>query len=255
MDDDPLNPLTRGKRLGQVRQTTCCPLIATRVPLLADRLSRFEILDAESVQSLVEVVVRLPCHVLERAPGHVVELFPRGPLFAWTSPLEANRHDALTERQRVEQGFVQGSFGEAALRAMAGAGNVLVAEDAGGLAGLVCLAAPGDVPDPPPPVAVLLAAQDRPTWEGRPPSDTRRLLYGPVVVGAGHRGKGVARGPYEAALRAAAPRAEAVVAFIERANEASRKVHVDGFGMAVLGGYEVHGPAYDVVAAAARPSA
>ncbi|MGW9342881.1 GNAT family N-acetyltransferase [Streptomyces albidoflavus] len=185
----------------------------------------------------------------------MVELFPRGPLFAWTSPLEAGRHDALTERQRVEQRFVQGSFGEAALRAMAGAGNVLVAEDAGALAGLVCLAAPGDVPDPPPPVAVLLAAQDRPTWEGRPPSDTRRLLYGPVVVGAGHRGKGVARGPYEAALRAAAPRAEAVVAFIERANEASRKVHVDGFGMAVLGGYEVHGPAYDVVAAAARPSA
>ncbi|MFC7471010.1 MULTISPECIES: hypothetical protein [Streptomyces] len=45
------------------------------------------------------------------------------------------------------------------------------------------------------------------------------------------------------------------MAFIERANEASRKVHVDGFGMAVLGGYEVHGRAYDVVAAAARPSA
>lgn len=68
-------------------------------------------------------------------------------------------------------------------------------------------------------------------------------------------GQGVARGLYEAALRSAAPRAEAVVAFVERANEASRKVHVDGFGMAVLGGYEVHGRAYEVVAAAARPSA
>ncbi|MER7784691.1 hypothetical protein OHB02_22930 [Streptomyces albidoflavus] len=48
---------------------------------------------------------------------------------------------------------------------------------------------------------------------------------------------------------------EAVAAFIERADEASRTVHVDGFGMAVLGGYEVHGRACDVVAAAARPSA
>ncbi|MBL0804728.1 hypothetical protein G6539_32675, partial [Streptomyces albidoflavus] len=85
----------------------------------------------------------------------MVELFPRGPPFVWTSPLEANRHDALTERQRVEQRFVQGSFGEAALRAMAGAGNALVPEDAGALAGLVCLAASGDVPDPPPPVAAL----------------------------------------------------------------------------------------------------
>ncbi|MFE6599391.1 GNAT family N-acetyltransferase [Streptomyces albidoflavus] len=174
---------------------------------------------------------------------------------ALTALFAANRHDALTERQRAEQGFVQGSFDEAALRAMAGAGNVLVAEEAGALAGLVCLAAPGDVPDPPPPVAALLAAQDRLEWRGRPLSATRWLLYGPVVVGAGHRGKGVARGLYEAALRSAAPRAEAVVAFVERANEASRKVHVDGFGMAVLGEYEVHGRAYEVVAAAARPSA
>ncbi|MEU2894064.1 hypothetical protein [Streptomyces albidoflavus] len=46
-----------------------------------------------------------------------------------------------------------------------------------------------------------------------------------------------------------------MAAFIERADEGSRTVHVDGFGMAVLGGYEVHGRAYDVVAAAARPSA
>ncbi|MEU3081498.1 MULTISPECIES: hypothetical protein [Streptomyces] len=46
-----------------------------------------------------------------------------------------------------------------------------------------------------------------------------------------------------------------MAAFVERANEASRKVHVDGFGMTVLGRYEVHGRAYEAVAAAARPSA
>lgn len=171
----------------------------------------------------------------------------------------ANRHDALTERQRAEQGFVQGSFDEASLRAMAGAGNLLVAEDAphaedtarpADLAGLLALATPGDVPNPPPPVAALLAAQDRLTWRGSPLSATRWLLYGPVVVAAAQRGKGVARGLFEAGLRAAEPRADAVVAFIERANQASWTVHVDGFGMTPLGEFDVRGRAYRVVGAA-----
>ncbi|WP_256967988.1 hypothetical protein [Streptomyces sp. CS227] len=40
-----------------------------------------------------------------------------------------------------------------------------------------------------------------------------------------------------------------------RRDDAPALAALDGFGMAVLGGYEAHGRAYDVVAAAARPSA
>ena len=69
-------------------------------------------------------------------------------------------------------------------------------------------------------------------WEGRPLRSAFFLLYGPVVVAAAYRGKGVARGLFTAALQSASGRADVMVAFIEPANQASWRVHVDGFGMA-----------------------
>lgn len=161
----------------------------------------------------------------------------------------ANHHDALTEEQRAEQGFVQGAFDADALRAMTRAGSLLVAADGGRPAGLLALSAPGDLPDPPPPVRELLAAQDSLLWQGRPLGSVRWLLYGPVVVDAAYRGRGVARGLFTVAVEAATGRADAVVAFIERANRPSWRVHVDGFGMLPLGEYVAGGRTYDVVAA------
>ncbi|WP_432167712.1 GNAT family N-acetyltransferase [Streptomyces sp. bgisy031] len=163
----------------------------------------------------------------------------------------ANHRDALTERQRDEQGFVQGVFDAGTLRAMAAAGTLLVADDDGQVAGLLALSGPGELPAPPP-VAGLLAAQDTLRWEGRPLSEVRWLLYGPVVVDAAYRGHGVARGLFTMAVEAAAARAEAVVAFIESTNRPSWRVHVDGFGMRPLGEYVVDGRTYSAVAAAAR---
>ncbi|MFE4681769.1 GNAT family N-acetyltransferase [Streptomyces sp. NPDC056721] len=164
----------------------------------------------------------------------------------------ANHRDALTERQRDEQGFVQGGFDAATLRAMAAAGTLLVADDDGQVAGLLALSGPDDLPAPPPPVVGLLAAQDTLRWEGRPLSEVRWLLYGPVVVDAAYRGRGVARGLFTMAVETAAARADAVVAFIESTNRPSWRVHVDGFGMRPLGEYVVDGRTYSAVAAAVR---
>ncbi|WP_328317666.1 GNAT family N-acetyltransferase [Streptomyces sp. NBC_00388] len=185
----------------------------------------------------------------------------------------ANHRDALTERQRSEQGFVQGSFDAAALRAMATGGSLLVAdaaEDAGAadasggggshagpgrVAGLLALSAPGSLSAPPPPVRALLDAQDSLRWQGRPLSASRWLLYGPVVVDAAFRGRGVAKGLFTMAVEAAWGRADVVVAFIEADNRASWRVHVDGFGMRPLGEYVAGGRTYGVVAAPARDAA
>ncbi|WP_449480211.1 N-acetyltransferase family protein [Streptomyces avidinii] len=164
----------------------------------------------------------------------------------------ANHHDALTEEQRAEQGFVQGALGPAALSGMADEGSLLVADDRGRVAGLLALGAPERVPDPPPPVRGLLAAQGALTWQGRPLSAARWLLYGPVVVDAAYRGRGVARGLFTLAVEAASGRADAVVAFIEAANRPSWRVHVDGFGMSPLGEFVAGGRTYGVVAAAPR---
>ncbi|MET9604717.1 GNAT family N-acetyltransferase [Streptomyces sp. NPDC006512] len=165
----------------------------------------------------------------------------------------ANHHDALTPEQRSRQGFVQGAFGVGALRAMARGGELLVADDGDGEAavvGLLALSVAGDLPDPPAAVLGLLRAQDVLLWEGRPLREVRWLLYGPVVVDAAHRGRGVARGLFTMAVAAAAERAEAVVAFIEAGNVPSWKVHVDGFGMTPLGDYVAGGRTYSAVAAA-----
>ncbi|MFD3778502.1 GNAT family N-acetyltransferase [Streptomyces sp. NPDC058612] len=168
----------------------------------------------------------------------------------------ANHHDALTEEQRRAQGFVQGAFGEEALRAMARAGELLVADDAGRVAGLLALSAAADLPDPPPPVRALLDARDVLRWQGRPLRQVHWLLYGPVVVDAAFRGRGVARGLFTMAVAVAAQaRAEAVVAFIEAGNAPSWRVHVDGFGMTPLGDYEAGGRTYSAVAAAAGEAA
>ncbi|OON73824.1 GNAT family N-acetyltransferase [Streptomyces tsukubensis] len=163
----------------------------------------------------------------------------------------AHHYDALTERARADQGFVQGALDVVALRSMADEGSLLVAEDSGRRAGLLGLAEPGSMATPPPPVEALLHAQDALQWRGQPLGTTRWLLYGPVVVADEYRGKGVARGLFDAAARAASRRqADVMVAFIERANRISWHVHVDGFGMTPLGEFTVADRAYDVVGAA-----
>lgn len=164
----------------------------------------------------------------------------------------ANHHDALTEQQRTEQGFVQGAFGPEALSAMADEGSLLVADDDGRIAGLLALSDPEGMPAPPPPVRALLGVQDSLSWQGRPLSAARWLLYGPVVVDTAHRGRGVARGLFTMAVESAFGRADAVVAFIEAANRPSWRVHVDGFGMSPLGEFVAGGRTYSVVAAAPR---
>ncbi|MFF7236092.1 GNAT family N-acetyltransferase [Streptomyces collinus] len=165
----------------------------------------------------------------------------------------AHHHDALTEQERAKQGFVQGDFDAGTLRSMAEAGSLLVAVDDGRLAGLLGLASPQDLPGAPPPVRALLDAQDSLLWRGRPLRSVPFLLYGPVVVATAYRGKGVARGLFTAALRAASGRADVMVAFIERANRASWAVHVGGLGMTPLGEFTLGDRAYGVVGASTRP--
>ncbi|MER5808403.1 GNAT family N-acetyltransferase [Streptomyces sp. NPDC002033] len=168
----------------------------------------------------------------------------------------ANHHDALTEAQRAAQGFVQGTFGVGALRGMARDRELLVADAGQGrVAGLLALSVARDMGDPPAAVLGLLRAQDVLLWRGRPLSGVPWLLYGPVVVDAGFRGHGVARGLFARALGAAAGRAELLVAFIESGNAPSWKVHVDAFGMVPLGEYAVDGRTYTAVAAPVAPQA
>jgi GNAT superfamily N-acetyltransferase len=162
-----------------------------------------------------------------------------------------SHHDALTDSQRAQQGFVQGSFDAETLAAMAEAGSLLVADDHGRAAGFLALSPPTHMPTPPPPVIALLESQDSLLWQGRPLSSVRWLLYGPVLVNPDYRGQGVARTLFDMAMRETSGRAELMVAFIESSNHVSWKVHVEGFGMTPLGQFVANGRTYGVVAAPA----
>ncbi|MFC8124856.1 GNAT family N-acetyltransferase [Streptomyces sp. NPDC057302] len=166
----------------------------------------------------------------------------------------ANHHDALTEQERAEQGFVQGGLDVDTLRSMAEDGGLLVADDEGRLAGLLGLASAESMPSPPPPIQALLNAKDSLQWRGQSLRSAAWLLYGPLVVAAAYRGKGVARGLFTAGREAASAHADVMVAFIELANQASGKVHVDGFGMTPLGEFTLRGRTYGVVGASTTVS-
>lgn len=161
----------------------------------------------------------------------------------------ANHYDALTERERARQGFVQGGLDAETLSSMAEDRSFLVADDDGRLAGLLGLVSPENMTSPPPPAKAVLDAQESLRWQGRPLRATPWLFYGPVVVAAAYRGKGVARGLFTAALHAASGRADVMVAFIELANQPSWRVHVDGFGMTPMGEFTIGDRAYGVVGA------
>lgn len=167
----------------------------------------------------------------------------------------AHHYDALTERERAQQGFVQGGLDAGTLRSMADDRSFLVADDDGLLAGLLGLLSPENITDPPLPARAVLDAQDSLRWQGRPLRAMPWLFYGPVVVATAYRGKGVARGLYTAALRAGSGRADAMVAFIERANRTSWGAHVDGFGMTPMGEFTIGDRRYGVVGASLGSSA
>jgi predicted GNAT family N-acyltransferase len=160
----------------------------------------------------------------------------------------ANHHDALSERQRADQGFVQGLLDIDAMRSLAASRNMLVADENGQIAGLLGLSPPGTMPSPPPPVRVLLDTQELLSWQDKSLSETPWLLYGPVVVDAAYRGQGVARGLFTMAITAAAQQVDAMVTFIETSNLHSLHVHIDGFNMRPLTEFVADGRNYKVLA-------
>jgi GNAT superfamily N-acetyltransferase len=160
----------------------------------------------------------------------------------------ANHHDALSEQQRADQGFVQGRLDAEATRRLAANRNMLIADDEGRIAGFLGLSPPGAMPTPPHPVRILLDTQELLSWQGKSLSETRWLLYGPVVVDAAYRGRGVARGLFDKALEAAAGQADILVTFIETSNRHSLQVHREGFGMHLLTEFIADGRHYSVLA-------
>ena len=178
-----------------------------------------------------------------------VRLMTDADVDATASLYQANARDALSAQQRAQNGFVQGRLGPEALHRAVGDKHAFVAEIDGQLAGATLIhpvdrfaAGPAAEPSSKPqhPAAATVAAAQQAEVE-------QPVLYGPSVVAAEFRRRGVLQALTQAVFTAAAQSGyRTVVAFMEKENQASVKAHAQ-LGWQPIGGFTFDGREYDVV--------
>jgi hypothetical protein len=94
----------------------------------------------------------------------------------------------------------------------------------------------------------MIESYDRMRFEGKPLSEYRSYIYGPVCIDRAHRRNGLLRGLFEAQKQDLAGQFEIGVALIARNNPHSFKAHVAGLGMTEVGEFEVNGNKFATVA-------
>lgn len=137
---------------------------------------------------------------------------------AWLLELiDANRAERLSAAERARQGFVQGVWNEAALQRLSTGPGLLVAELDGIRAGAALSSPPGTVVDGPAGRTNVIAREAF--------GDDGYFLYGPVIVAAAFRRRGVLRALSAALLARTAARYPVAVAFVQQDNQASLATH------------------------------
>lgn len=149
----------------------------------------------------------------------------------WASEL-INRFNAaaLTAHERAEQGFVQGNFSPEKIRALSRGTGGYVAEVDGRRAGLALTSAPGTASGGPAGRLNELAAQEY--------GPAAYFAYGPVVVDAIFRRRGVLRAMFDHLRGALGERYRVGVAFVDGENPVSLTAHLR-LGMVQFGSFTV----------------
>lgn len=142
----------------------------------------------------------------------------------------ANTPEQLTAEQK-RQGFIVSKMNESQLDAINHGLGILVADDAGRIAGFVCLHSVADSLPRPAVVDSMLAQLPQALLAGRRLSDLRVFLYGPVCLANDYRGQGLLRQLFVAVRQRTAADFDAGVAFVNDSNPHSLAAHVHGLGM------------------------
>ncbi|HZD40536.1 MAG TPA: hypothetical protein VE131_07430 [Terriglobales bacterium] len=158
----------------------------------------------------------------------------------------ANYIAALSEDDR-RQGFLSAEFSRSQIAAMAEDLGIMIAVEAGVLAGYLC-AFRNEFNHGSPVLAEMLKSYDRLRYRGKALSAYNSYVYGPVCVGRPYRQRGILRGLYEAQKRDLAGRFDIGVAFVARNNPHSLQAHVAGVGMDEVGDFEVKHNIYVILA-------
>ena len=163
---------------------------------------------------------------------------------------EANLFDNLSPEARRD-GFLSARFTHAQFAQMDADVAVVVAANAGRVAGYLC-ASGIEYNRQFPLLAAMIARYPDLSFRGRPLSEQATCVYGPACVDRDFRGRGVLRGLYQALLDDVADRFAAGVGFISKDNPRSLAAHVDGLGMHKLGEFEFNARRYWILASATK---
>ena len=156
--------------------------------------------------------------------------------FGWILDLlERNQRVNVPEGERSKTGFIQGSWTEERLQERTDGPGMWVAEVDGERAGVVLSSDAAAHSDGPPGLTVATAREAMP--------DARFFLYGPAVVEANQRGRGVLSALVDALFTDAAKNYDEAIAFVERSNSVSMSVH-ERLGFREVGTFEVDGREY-----------
>jgi predicted GNAT superfamily acetyltransferase len=158
----------------------------------------------------------------------------------------ANYVANLSAEERKE-GFLSAEFTPEQIAEMAQDLGIIIAGEAGSVLGYLC-GFRNDFNHGSPVLVKMLESYDRIHYEGKPLSDYRSFVYGPVCIDRASRRRGLLRGLYEALKNEVAGKFEVGVAFVARDNTHSLRAHVDGLGMADVGDFEVKGKVYAILA-------
>jgi hypothetical protein len=159
---------------------------------------------------------------------------------------EANLFENVAPAARP-QGFLSARFSREHFARMDADVGVMVAVDAGRVAGYAC-ASGIELNREFPLLAAMLGHYALVSFRGRTLADQNSFVYGPVCVDSAYRGRVVVRGLYQSVRAMAADRFEVGVGFVAEDNPHSLAAHVTGLGMHDVGGFEFKSRRYRVVA-------
>ena len=157
----------------------------------------------------------------------------------------ANYSENLTAEERTG-GFLSAEFTPAQIASMAQDLVIMVAREAGGLAGYLC-AHRADLAPLPPVVEAMLRCCRAARYEGRVLGAARLFVYGPVCIARARRGAGVLSALYRALLAELRGRFEYGVTLVAEENPHSLRAHTLGLGMRETARFEHHNRSYHLL--------
>ena len=147
----------------------------------------------------------------------------------------------------LKDGFVQGEFTAADFKNFDNDMAVMVAEDDGKLAGYLCTSHL-ELHQGKALLKFIAQRTESIIFDGKPLSQYRIAMTGPICISKTERGKGIFESIYNAFFEAFGKDFDVSMCFVDDANPRSLAAHINKLGMRVVDKFEFNGRNYNLLA-------